>query len=207
MTQARWLNAVMMMATVCAFAPALRAQETVVRLDPAQTRVAFTLAATMHTVHGTLRLQSGEIRWDLATGKASGAVIVDATSGQTGNGGRDRKMHSEVLESANFPEIVFLPNQVKASANFTGILQGAQQAPSQGEISGVFRLHGRDHEMTLIVAIQPEVGGQLTASTKFSVPYVQWGLKNPSTFLLRVSETLELDIHAAARLGPTLAAR
>jgi len=33
--------------------------------------------------------------------------VFDATRAETGNQGRDRKMHEEVLESARYPEIVF----------------------------------------------------------------------------------------------------
>jgi polyisoprenoid-binding protein YceI len=202
-------GAAILIAAVCAFAfaPAVRAQETVVSLDPAQTKVEFTLGATLHTVHGTFKLKSGEIRFDPSSGKASGAVIVDATSGETGNSGRDRKMHREILESAKFPEIVFLPNQVKGFADLKSIAQGGLQGASQGEVSGVFRLHGQDHDATLAVSIQPAASGQLQASAKCPVPYIKWGLKNPSTFILRVSDTVDLEIHATARIGPALAAQ
>lgn len=205
---ARRLGAALIAANCAfAFAPTLRAQETVVTFDPAQTRVDFTLDATLHTVHGTFKLKSGEIRFDASTGKASGAVIVDAASGETGNGGRDRKMHREILESAKFPEIAFMPSQVKGTLDLKNFSQNGPQGTTQVEVSGTFRLHGQDHQMTLVVSIQPAAGGQLRASTKFSVPYIQWGLKNPSTFILRVSETVELDIHATARIGPALAVR
>lgn len=186
----------------CVFAPALRAQETLVRFDPAQTKIEFTLGATLHTVHGSFKLKSGEIRFDPATGKASGALIVDATSAETGNSGRDRKMHREILESAKFPEIVFLPSQVKGPADLKTISEGRLQGASQVEISGVFRLHGQDHDATLVVSLQPAGAGRLTAVTRFSVPYIKWGLKNPSTFFLHVSDTVNLDIHAGARMGP-----
>jgi hypothetical protein len=44
----------------------------------------------------------------------------------------------------------------------------------------------------------------LSADTQFSIPYVNWGLKNPSTLFLRVSDTVEIAIHAAGQI--TLAA-
>jgi polyisoprenoid-binding protein YceI len=202
-------NAAILIATISAFAfaPVLRAQETVVSLDPAQTKINFTLGATLHTVHGTFKLKSGEIRFDPSSGKASGALIVDATSAETGNNGRDRKMHREILESAKFPEIVFLPNQVKGTVDLKSIAEGRLQGASQVEVSGVFRLHGQDHDATLAVSIQPAASDQLQVYAKFSVPYIQWGLKNPSTFILRVSDTVDLDVWAVVRIGPALAIR
>src|SRR5512140_2042495 len=69
------------------------AQEAVLELDPAQTQVAFKLGDVLHTVHGTFKLKSGTIHFDPATGHASGQVVVDATSGDSGTHGRDHKMH------------------------------------------------------------------------------------------------------------------
>jgi len=43
-------------------------------------------------------------------------------------------------------------------------------------------------------------GDQLTAATNFVVPYVEWGLKNPSTFILKVSDKVDIDIHASGHL-------
>src|ERR1700683_4060962 len=74
------------------------AQESTVKLDPAQTTIEFTLDSTLHTVHGTFKLKSGHISFDTATGKAGGEIIVDATSGDSDNKGRDKKMHHEILE-------------------------------------------------------------------------------------------------------------
>ena len=168
------------------------AQETVVTLDPAQTRIEYTLGATLHAVHGTFRLKSGAVHFDPATGKAGGTIVVDATSGNSGNDGRDSKMHREILESPKYPEIVFMPTQVQ------GVLNA--QGTSQVEVSGIFRLHGQDHDLTVQLAIQM-AGSQVTASTHFAVPYEKWGLKNPSTFILRVKDTVEIDVGATGRVA------
>ena len=171
-------------------APAGRAQEVAVQLDPVQTKIEFILGSTLHTVEGTFKLKSGTIRLDPSTGKMSGSIIVDATSGQSGNEGRDRKMHREILESGKYPEIVFTPNQLKGAFNPKG--------PSKLEVSGQFRLHGQDHDMTLPIDVQP-AGRQLQMAAHITIPYIKWGLKNPSTFILRASDKVEVDIHAVGQ--------
>jgi polyisoprenoid-binding protein YceI len=196
----RCLHVVALAASAFLFAPALRAQDVVVHFDPATTQVEFTLAATLHTVHGVFKLKSGQIHFDPATGKAGGAVILDATSGNTDNSSRDQKMHAEILESAKFPEIAFSPTQV--TGPMADMLAGK---PVQLQVAGVFRLHGQDHALTIPVTVAPASGsdqsGQFQASTKFDVPYVKWGLKNPSTFILHVSDTVNLEIHSAVQIS------
>jgi polyisoprenoid-binding protein YceI len=87
-------------------------------IDASQSYAAFTLGATGHTVHGKFNVKRGSIRFDPATGAASGKIVVDATSG--GNGDRDRRMHKEILESQEFPEISFVPSKVRGIVNGSG---------------------------------------------------------------------------------------
>lgn len=169
----------------------LRAADTVLMFDPPQTQIHWTLDAFVHTVHGTFQLRSGTVRFDPATGMASGELIADARSGASGNDSRDGKMHKSVLESTRFPDIVFRPKHVEG------------QVPAQGsatlQVRGTFLLHGSEHEATLPIQVTVEPG-RISADSKFSIPYVAWGLKNPSTFVLRVGEKVDLEIHAAARI-------
>ena len=188
----RW---VLLTLSVCASlvsSASARAQQLAVAIDPAATQINFTLGATMHTVHGVFTLKSGQMHWDAATGRATGAIVIDATSGNTDNSGRDKNMHAQVLESAKFPEIVFVPSQVKGTL--------AKEGNSQLEVSGVVKLHGQDHDQTLNIAVQPGANGTLQATTQFSVPFKMWGLHDPSTFLLHVADTVNVEIHAVARV-------
>src|SRR5579864_7907410 len=172
-------------------APPSLAQGSIVQLDPGQTKIEFSLAGNFHTVHGKFALKSSTIRLDLSSGKISGAIVVDATSGDSGNSGRDKKMHREILESAKFPEIVFTPMKI------TGAV--ASEGSSKVEVSGQFRLHGQDHVVTLPIDVKAD-SRNLQITTHIEIPYVQWGLKNPSNFLLRVRDKVVIDIEATGRV-------
>jgi polyisoprenoid-binding protein YceI len=171
-----------------------RAQEMTLELDPAKTTIEFTLGASFHTVHGIFALKSGTIRFNPSTGIASGLVVVDATSGNTENKGRDHKMHAEILESQHFPEITFMPTKVSGKIDF--------QADSNVQMDGIFKLHGADHPMSLTLPVQAK-GNILTAQTHIVIPYITWGLKNPSTFVLHVSDQVEVIIRAVGKILPT----
>ena len=165
--------------------------ETVVTFEPPKTQVHWTLGTVLHTVHGTFQLKSGTIQFDPATGKATGHLVVSALSGESGSEGRDKRMHQAILESVRFPEVVFTPDAVKG--------QVAMEGKSAIEVHGNFQLHGQGHEFTLPVEVEMANGVAHTTS-KFSVPYIKWGLKNPSTFVLRTNDTVEIEIIATARV-------
>jgi polyisoprenoid-binding protein YceI len=168
------------------------AQPIHLELDAARSRIEFTLGATFHTVHGTFRLTRGSIDFDPATGAASGALVADATSAETGNTGRDQKMRREILESTKYPTVLFTPQHVR------GALPGIG-GNSQIELAGVFTLHGQSHNMTLSVPVR--MGrGEVDAEVSFVVPYVRWGLKNPSTFVLRVSDEVKVSVYAVGEI-------
>jgi polyisoprenoid-binding protein YceI len=168
-----------------------RAQQIALELDPAKTQIEFTLDAFLHTVHGTMKLTQGAITIDPATGKAGGRFVVDARTANTANDGRDNKMHKDVLESQKYPEITFTPAQMQGAL--------ALQGKSQVQLRGMVGLHGREQEIVTPVDVQI-TGDQWSGETTFPVPYVKWGLKNPSNLFLRVKDTVILTIHASGRL-------
>ena len=188
-----WLGRGLLLVAIGLCAKTLHAQEMTLELDPANTRIEFTVAATLHTVHGTFALKSGAVHFDPSTGSASGLVVVDASSGDSGNTGRDHKMHQQILESERYPEITFTPTK------FSGKLE--LQGDSTVQLDGIFRLHGTDHPLTLTVPVQMK-GNKLSARTHIVVPYLAWGLKNPSTFILHVNDRVDIDITTAGRVQP-----
>lgn len=181
----------------CVACFAASGQQRQVALDPAQTKIEWTLGDVLHTVHGTFQLKSSNVVFDAATGDASGQVVVDAKSGESGNGTRDRKMHKEVLESARYPEIVFLPRHVTGSV--------PAQGSSTLQVQGTFRIHGTDHDFTLPVQVTND-GSHVTATTRFELPYEAWGMKNPSTLFLRVNNKVEIDISTVATIQSAVGA-
>jgi len=161
------------------------AQQTTLQLDPANSSVKFTLGDVLHTVHGSFQLKRGALQFEPSTGKLSGEIVVDARSGESGSGMRDRKMHREVLESESYPEISFRPDLIEGAV--------ARQGKSSVKVHGMFRIHGVDRE--IMVPAEVEMSADHWAATvHFTVPYAKWGMKNPSTLFLRVNDSVEIDL-------------
>jgi polyisoprenoid-binding protein YceI len=162
------------------------AQEVALQADSAKSTVKFTLGDALHTVRGTFKVARGTLRFEPATGKISGEIVVDAKSGESGSGMRDRKMHKEILESDRYPEISFRPAMVEG-ATATGKFSA--------KVRGMFSIHGVDREITVPAEVDIE-SDHWSANVHFTVPYEKWGMKNPSTLFLRVSDSVEIDLAA-----------
>jgi polyisoprenoid-binding protein YceI len=166
-------------------APQTLAGGLVLDLDPAQSQMHWSLGSTVHTVHGTFALKKGSFQLEPGSGKASGQIVVDATSGNSGNDSRDKKMHKEVLDSAHHGEVVFRPDRVEGKIS--------DQGTCNVQVHGVFVLLGKEHELT--VPVQAELAADhWTGNAKFGVPFIDWGLKNPSNFLLKVDHVMEVEL-------------
>jgi polyisoprenoid-binding protein YceI len=164
---------------------AASAQSLVFQLDAQHTTVNFTLGDVLHTVRGTFHLNQGSLRLDPASSKLTGEIVVDAKSGESGSGMRDRKMRREVLESDRYPEIVFRSDRVEGTI--------APQGKSSVRVHGIFNIHGSEHELNVPAEVEmfPD---RWTATLHFAVPYVNWGMKNPSNMFLKVSESVDIDL-------------
>lgn len=177
------------LAALCAVS--LQANNLVITLDPAETKVAFTLGATFHSVHGTFRLQSGHITFDPSTHALSGEIIVSAASGESGNATRDRRMRQEVLQVRRYPEVRFSPTACSGPVAMNGV--------SRVDVTGLLLIHGAEHRITLPMQIQLS-RDDITAAGTFIVPYVRWGMKNPSLLFLKVSKDVKIDVTAVGHV-------
>ena len=168
------------------------AHEFQLQLVPAKSNADILLTGNFHTVDGSFALKHGALQYDPATGRTSGEIVFDATSGKTGSDGRDRKMHKDVLESARFPEISFRPDHAE------GTLRAAGDSTLQ--VHGIFSIHGADHELTIPVTVHLD-DDTWTAKAAFQIPYAKWGMKNPSVLFLRVAGFVDVQLHAAGSIG------
>lgn len=157
--------------------------------DPATTKIDWTLKDVLHTVRGTFQLKSGVVVLDEDAGTADGEIIVETASADSGNHLRDERMKKDVLESTKYPEAIFHPEKV------TGVVHDGQTQTVT--VEGTFTIHGADHPLFLQVrALLSD--GKLNATTHFVVPYVAWGMKDPSTLMLRVGKEVQVSVEAQA---------
>ncbi len=167
------------------------ARQAVLDLNPATTYIHYSLQGWPHITNGTFRLARAIIRIDPVSGKADGSVIVSATSGDSGSHMRDSEMKDSILEVDRYPEITFIPQQAEGQRSAEGEFPAA--------VRGILTLHGKPHEITLNMMVQPN-GDRFTATGHFAVPYVAWGLKNPSLLIFRCADTVYVDIKTQGRV-------
>jgi polyisoprenoid-binding protein YceI len=109
----------------------------------------------------------------------------------SGEPSRDKKMNSDVLDTDHFAEVTFAPSSYQGTIAASG--------DSTIQVSGTFTLHGAPHDLTLPMQIHIE-GTSLTAKGHFTVPYVKWGLKDPSIFILKVAKDVDIDLNLTGQL-------
>jgi polyisoprenoid-binding protein YceI len=168
------------------------AQHQAFNINPDSSEVKFTLGGH-DTTTGTFHVAKGIVNFDPHSPNLSGLVDVEAGSGKTGNDTRDKKMTTQVLEAAKFSDVTFAPQ------TYSGTL--APSGDSTLHVTGIFTLHGSPHTITVPMTIHID-GARCTAKTHFVVPYVEWGLKDPSIFILKVAKQVDVDLNLVGFLAP-----
>ena len=173
-------------------APAALAQHQTFAVNPDASEVKMMLNTTHEVVNGTFHIQSGSIEFDRGAPKMSGSVVVLAGSGKTGNGSRDKKMNKDILKVEQYATVSFEPK------TYTGDL--ALSGDSTIQVTGIFTLLGTPHEIAIPILVHLE-GTPATAKAHFVVPYVHWGLKNPSFLIWKAEDDVAIDLLIAGRLS------
>jgi polyisoprenoid-binding protein YceI len=173
-------------------APVALAQQQTFVANPDASEVKMTLKTTREVVNGTFHIQSGSLELDGSTAKMSGSVVVLAGSGKTGNGSRDKKMNKDILEVEQHATVSFEPK------SYAGAI--APSGDSTIQVTGIFTLLGTPHEITIPILVHLE-GTTATAKAHFVVPYVQWGLKNPSFLIWKADNDVAIDLFLTGRLS------
>lgn len=171
--------------------PVANAQEHY-RLDPASSQIHFSLEATGHAVEGTFNLTSADITFNTSNGTMSGKFVVDAASGNSNNKSRDKKMNNDQLKVSDFPLISFAP------AKYTGTLNPIGDSTIQ--VEGSFTLIGQEHALSVPMTVHRE-GNKCTATGTFNVPFISWGVKDPSIMFAKVAKEVKIELKLTGTTG------
>jgi polyisoprenoid-binding protein YceI len=174
-------------------ASSLFAQHQTFMVNPDASNVGFALTGTGHEVHGTFHVRKGTIEFDRNAPAMSGMIVVSAASGESGDKGRDKKMHGDVLDVDHSADVTFEPKSYQGTIAASG--------DSQIQVSGLFTLRGTPHDIMVPMQVHIE-GANVKAKGSFIVPYVKWGLKDPSVFILKVAKDVHIDLDLSGTLSP-----
>lgn len=173
--------------TLCGLARA----QTKYDINPANSQVQFSLGG-FHEVNGIFKVGSGEITFDRTSGVMSGSIVVEAGSGNSGNTARDKKMKGSELHAKKFPSITFSPKQ------FTGTLKDS--GVSTVQVHGVFTLIGKPHPIVVPMTVTID-GSQCTAKGSVTIPYVAWGMKDPTMLFMKEAKHVKVDLTFEGKLA------
>lgn len=173
-------------------APAALAQHQTFAINPDASEVKITLNTTREVVNGAFHIQSGSIEFDPGTPQMSGSVVVLAGSGKTGNDSRDKRMNKEILVVEKHATVSFEPK------TYTGAIAPAGDSTIQ--VTGIFTLLGTPHEITIPMQVHLD-GASATAKAHFVLPYIQWGLKDPSFLIWKAEKDVAVDLSLSGQLS------
>jgi polyisoprenoid-binding protein YceI len=179
-------------ALAAALASAALAQHQTFVVNPDASEVKITLNTTHELVIGAFHVQSGSIEFDRGTPKMLGSVVVLAGSGKTGNDSRDKKMNKDILKVEQYATVSFEPKAYAGDLVLSG--------DSTIQVTGTFTLLGTPHEITIPIVVHLE-GTTARAKAHFAIPYVQWGLKNPSFLIWKADDDVSIDLLLTGRLS------
>ena len=101
-------------------------------------------------------------------------------------------MNKDILKVDQYTSVSFAPK------TYTGTI--APSGDSTIQVSGVFTLLGNLHDITIPMQIHMD-GSKATARAHFVIPYVQWGLKNPSFLVWKAENDVAIDLNLVGQIS------
>ena len=191
--QASFCAALLLALTTLLHAQSRITRNVTLHLDPVRTEIHWALPGALHTVHGTFRLKGGMTSFNPQTGAAQGEILVDVTS-ESGNPSRDSPMHKAVLESENIR---------RPSFTHQGDRSFESGCPADHNC-GRHVDHPRCRSPPQAGDKSP--GGRTRCSGNNAVfrSLCTWGMKDPSSTLLRVGKEVAIDVVAKGQVDGIL---
>jgi hypothetical protein len=80
----------------------------------------------------------------------------------------------------------------------------APAGTSEVSLQGTLTFHGADHPMSLPAKVTVS-GAHVVAELAVDIPYVAWGLRDPSILVLRVAKVVNVRVRTEGELSAPLA--
>lgn len=180
------------LALAVVLAPVAFAQHQTFAINPGASQVKITLKTTHEIVNGIFHVQSGSVEFYRNAPTMTGSIVVAAGSGNTGNDSRDKKMNKDILKVNQYATVSFEPK------TYSGAI--APSGESTIQVTGIFTLLGTPHEITIPMQVRLD-GVTATAKAHFVVPYVQWGLRNPSFLIWKADNDVAIDLNLVGTIS------
>jgi hypothetical protein len=101
-------------------------------------------------------------------------------------------MNHDILKVEQHATISFEPK------SYTGAI--APSGDSTIQVTGIFTLLGTPHEITVPIVVHLE-GTTAAAKAHFVVPYIQWGLKDPSFLFWKADKDVAIDLNLVGSIS------
>ena len=101
-------------------------------------------------------------------------------------------MNKDILKVDQYTTVSFAPKA------YTGTI--APSGDSTIQVNGMFTLLGAPHDLTIPMHIHID-GSKATARAQFVVPYVQWGLKNPSFMFWKAENDVTIGLNLVGQVS------
>ncbi len=169
-----------------------QAAETYV-IDPSASHIEFNGSSTLHDFAGAAKIKNGLITLDGAT--STGVVESDATTLDTDNSSRDKKLHGEIMATKTYPVVRF-------------DLQNFTTTPTGGVATGWWSMHGVTRSISFPVTITPTgTAAPKHAIAKFVLDIREWDIPVPrAALIITVDPAITVNVDLTMNPGTKPAA-